>query len=1149
MSKDLNNDTKDKKVIRNFGLSTWAINNKNTVYLFTVATIIFGILAYVALPKELFPDIKIPTVMVQTLYPGNPPVDMENLVTRPLEKQIESVKGIKKMTSISSQDASNVFIEFHTNVDIRKALSDVKDAVDKAKSDLPDDLPSDPLITDIDVSEFPVINVNLSGNFSLSELKNYANDLKDEFEAISQVSKVNITGITDREVKINLNPFKMAAMEVSYSDVENAVKSENLSISGGNAKIGNYERTIRVIGEFTDPKQIENIIVKHEKGNIVYLRDIGSVEFGFKERESYSRLGRQPVVTLQVVKKSGENLLATTDKVFQILKDARKTKLIPNNLRITITNDQSDQVKSQINNLENSIIMGILFVVAILFLFLGTRNSFIVGFSIPMSMLIAFMVMGIAQYKINMIVLFALILALGMLVDNAIVVTENIYRFVQRGYSIKEAARQGVGEVAVPIITSTATTLAAFFPLLFWSSIMGEFMKYLPITLIIVLTASLFNALVIVPVLFIDFYKPGEMQLPKKRKTLIIAAVLTVIGMFFYILHWNIMGSLMIFAAIITLMNLTFLTKLSIWFQNIFLVWLEETYLRFIRFALRKSNSYWLIFGTFVLMILTIIFYFSTKPKVDFFPASDPKLINVMAELPISTDIETTDSVMQVIENKVYQILEPDMNIVKSVLTVTGKGAVGQNEGFTSRGGSPNKGIITINFVDYEFRHGINTFTIMRTLSDSLIGKYPGVNISLEKQREGPPVGYPINIEVSGKDFNTLLAVTDTIRTVINNQNVPGIEGLKIDLNVGKPELLVHVDRDKARRFGLSTGQIGEAIRTALFGKEISDYKVGEDEYKIRMKLDDKYRYNVSDLMNQRITFRSASSGKIIQVPISAVASFEYGSTYGAITRIDRKRVITIYSNVIKGYNANEINGQLKTILKTVKMPAGYSYSFTGEQEQQTDAADFLAKALLIALALIMIILVGQFNSFVKPAIIMFSVLLSTIGVFGGLATFHMDFIVIMTGIGIVSLAGVVVNNAIVLIDYIGLVKLRRKKEMGIDEYDELPMEVARECIVEAGKTRLRPVLLTAITTVLGLMPLAIGLNINFVTLMSDFDPQIFFGGDNTAFWGPMSWTVIFGLSFATFLTLIIVPSMYHALYSAKVAFKKARAKYNPDLK
>ena len=1133
-------EIEEKKVIRDFKLSTWALNNKNTVYLFTLATIIFGFIAYVSLPKELYPDVKIPTVMVQTIYPGNPPVDMENLITRPLEKQIESVKGIKKMTSISSQDASSIFVEFHTNVDIRKALDDIKDAVDKAKEDLPDDLPHAPQVTDIDVSEFPIINVNLSGNFSLSELKGFANDLKDELETIYEVSKVNITGITDREVKIYLNPFKMAAMQVSFSDVENAVKFENMSVSGGEAKIGKIDRAVRIVGEFKNPKNIANIIVKRDRGNIVYLRDIATVVYGFKKRDSYAYLDKQPVVTLQIVKKSGENLLAATSKVFQVLKEARQSKMIPDNLKITITNDQSNKVKVQLNNLENNIIMGMIFVVAVLFLFLGTRNSLIVGFSIPMSMLITFMVMGLADYKINIMVLFALILALGMLVDNAIVVTENIYRFVQRGYPVKEAARQGVGEVAMPIISSTATTLAAFLPLVFWHSIIGEFMKYLPVTLIVVLTASLFNALVIVPVVFVDFYKPGDNNpLPKTKRSLRLAGLFSVLAAIAFVAKWNVVGSLLTGAVILGLLNLAFLTRLAIWFQKVFLVWLENTYLKFIRFAIRKNNAYWMIAGTFLMLFLTVGFYFGSKPKVDFFPSSDPKLINVIAQMPISTDIKVSDSIMQVIQSKVYQIIQPDMNIVKSVLTITGKGAVGQNAGFINRGGAPNKGIITINFVDFQKRHGINTFNIMRQLADSLIGRYPGVSISLEKQREGPPVGYPINIEISGKKFGMLVAITDSIKALINRQNIPGIEGLDMDLNVNKPELLVKIDRDKARRFGLSTGQIGDVIRTALFGKDISDFKQGENEYKIRMLLANKYRYNISDLMNQRITFRSQSTGKIIQVPISAVATYKLGSTYGAITRINRKRVITLHSNVIKGYNANVINAKLKKLLAGYPMPAGYKYSFTGEQQSQADAAAFLMKAMLIALALIMIILVTQFNSFVKPSIIMFSVILSTIGVFGGLATFHMDFVVLMTGIGLVSLAGVVVNNAIVLIDYIGLVKLRKKKEMGLSESDDLPMDVAKECIVVAGKTRLRPVLLTAITTVLGLIPLAIGLNINFITLMKDFNPQIFFGGDNTAFWGPMSWTVIFGLTFATFLTLIIVPSMYHALYTGKIAMKR----------
>ncbi|NOY51526.1 MAG: efflux RND transporter permease subunit [Chlorobi bacterium] len=1141
---DKNIQESDKKVVRDFWLSTWALNNKNTVYLVMLVAVFFGMYAYITLPKELFPEINIPTIMVQTIYPGNPPVDIENLISRPLEKEIESVKGIKKMTSISSQDASSIFVEFNTDVVIKTALQDVKDAVDKAKTDLPNDLLEDPTVTDIDISEFPVININISGDFGINELKDYAEQLSDEFEAISEVSSVNITGITEREVRINLDPFKMASLEVSYTDVENAVSFENISMSGGEIKDGDIKRSVRLIGEFEKPEDIENIIVKSEKGNIVYLRDIGNVEYGFKERDSYARLNHQNVVSLQVVKKSGENLLSTIDQVFKILDKARKTKMIPDNLVITITNDQSDMVKMQLSNLENSIIMGIIFVVVILFLFLGTRNSIFVGLAIPMSMMISFLIMGIMGTKINMIVLFSLILALGMLVDNAIVVTENIYRYISKGYSVYEAARQATGEVAMPIISSTATTLAAFFPLIFWDSIMGEFMSYLPVTLIIVLSSSLFVALVLIPVIFTQFYKKGEnISLPKPKRSLIIAVVLLLISAIFYLFGINWMGSLLIIFAFIGLINLLFLSRLALWFQNKFLVWLEQSYLQFVQFVLRRSNPYLTIGGTFLLMFITMGFYFGNNPKVEFFPHSDPKLINVIADLPISTDIEVTDSVMKGFENRVFELLKPNMKIVESVLALTGKGAVGQDEGFSGRGGSPNRGIITINFVDFEDRDGINTNKIMEELSDSLVGFYPGITLTVERQREGPPTGKPINIEVSGKDFNKLLELTGDIINKINEQNIPGIEELQIDLDKEKPELLININREKARRYGLSTGQIGTAIRTALFGKEISDYKDGEDEYKIVMKLDDKYRDNISDLINQRITFRSPSSGKIVQVPISAVADFEYSSTYGAITRIDKKRVVTIFSNVLQTYNANEINNKLKEFMKTYEMPMGYEYSFTGEQEEQAESMAFLATALLIAVSLITIILVSQFNSFVKPAIIMFTVLLSTIGVFGGLATFNMDFIVIMTGIGIVSLAGVVVNNGIVLIDYIGLVKQRKKKEMGLAEDDNLPLEIAKECIVEAGKTRLRPVLLTAITTILGLMPLAVGLNIDFVSFLENFNPHIYFGGDNSVFWGPMSWTVIFGLAFATFLTLVVVPAMYHALYVAKIKIQASFGK------
>jgi multidrug efflux pump subunit AcrB len=486
-------------------------------------------------------------------------------------------------------------------------------------------------------------------------------------------------------------------------------------------------------------------------------------------------------------------------------------------------------------------------------------------------------------------------------------------------------------------------------------------------------------------------------------------------------------------------------------------------------------------------------------------------------------------------EKDVYGLIEPYKDIVESVQTIVGKGAIGENEGFSGKSGGPNRGLITVSFIDFEFREGKNTVDVLKILGDNLINHYPGMTVSVERPSGGPPTGKPVNLEISGKDFERLLYLTDTIQQVIDRSAIQGIEGLKIDLDVGKPEVIVKINRDKARRFGLSTYQIANTLRTSIFGKEISDYKIGEDDYPIQLRLKEEYRYDIASLLNQRITFRSASSGKIIQVPISAVADIEYSTTYGSVQRKDLDRVITIYSNVLEGYNANEINEQLRDLMEDFSMPEGYKYEFTGEQQEQAESAEFLMKALLIAVSIMLIILVSQFNSIVKPAIILFTVVLSTIGVFGGLGTFHMDFIVIMTGIGIVSLAGVVVNNAIVLIDYINLLKSRRKKELGIEENGMLSLEDSMNCIVEAGKTRLRPVLLTAITTILGLIPLASGFNIDFEGLLRSFEPNIYFGGTSAAFWGSMSWTVIFGLSFATFLTLIIVPALYHLLSMVKV--------------
>lgn len=1120
---------------RSFKITNLSLKNKTTVFILTALLTLFGIFSYKSMPKSLYPDIVMPTIMVQTVYPGNSPADIENLITRPLEKEIKSVKGLKKLTSSSIQDNSSVIVEFNTDVELKVALQDVKDAVDKAKSDLPRDLDMDPMVMDIDFSEFPILNINLSGDFSLDELKIHAEYLQDEIESFSEISKVEITGLLDKEIRVEADLYLMESSQVSFGDIESAIAFENTTIAGGNVLIGNTRRMVRTSAEFTSAEEIANIIVKHEKGNIVYLKDIATVTDGYEERESFARLNTQPVVSLNVVKKSGENLLEATSKIMSLLNTAKSTSILPQNLTISITNDQSEQTRDQLSNLENSIIFGVILVVLVLLFFLGLRNALFVGMAIPLSMFISFVVFGGMGTTMNMVVLFALILALGMLVDNAIVVIENIDRIYKKeGLSKLEAAKQGVGEIAVPIISSTLTTLAAFFPLLFWDDLMGEFMGYIPMTLIIVLGSSLFVALVINPVFASQFMQKdvrAEVDKPKLKKTSIYAAIISIV---FYLLGARILGSLALAFGLLNLLNSLYLTPLSYWFQDTLLVRLEEKYSKILSWALEGRKPLKLLAGTFFLLIFSIVFFGLMKPNVEFFPVNEPKYINVFLEMPEATDVVATDSIARIVEQDIISILSPYEHIVSSVLTNVGAGTSDPNEMGGGTGNTPHKARITINFVEFKFRDGIATGQVMKELSASM-KELPGVEISVDKNRDGPPMGRPINIEITGENFDDLLFLAEDIQQSIEKEKIPGIEGLKVDLELSKAEMLVKIDRDMARRLGVSTSQVGSTIRTALFGKEVSKFKDGEDEYPITLKLADKYRYNVSSLMNQSITFRSQSNGKIMQIPISSVANYTYNNTFGSVNRKDMKRQVTLYSNVIEGYNENAINEQLKKLLADYPLPENCDLQFTGKQQEQAQTQDFLSKALLIAVALITLILVSQFNSIFKPIIIIMTVLFSTIGVFLGLAIFNMDFVIIMTGIGIVSLAGIVVNNAIVLIDYIDLIKSRKKEELGLDDSQELGYEYSIASIREAGQKRLRPVLLTAITTVLGLLPLATGMNINFNTLLTEFNPQIFFGGDNAIFWGPMAWTVIFGLTFATFLTLVIVPVMYLLIDKLKI--------------
>ncbi len=1136
MANDQNKNIVDKE----FKLTSGALKNKITVFVITVIIVLAGINSYITLPKENFPEVEQPTVYVSTVHPGNSPEDMESLITREIEKEINTIEGVDKIQSTSVQDYSAIVVEFQVGIDVDDAVIDVKDAIDRAKSEMPADLKTDPQVIKFSFSEnFPVLNINLTDpSKSLDELNDMAEYLQDEIEKFKEVSKVNIVGVDEKEVEVKVDPFKLEARKVTFNDIENAIAAENITLSGGNVIADGLRRNVRVVGEFTKPEQLEEIIISNENGNIVYLKDVATVEFGYKDKQNYARLDLDPVVKIDVMKRSGENLLIATDKIMGLIAESQEDGQIPESVKVTITNDQSKDTREQVSSLGNNIIFGVVLVVTVLLFFLGTRNSLFVGMAIPLSMFMALMILGALGITINTMTLFALIMALGMLVDNGIVVVENVYRLMEEGLSPLAATRRGVGEVALPIISSTGTTIAAFLPLAFWPGIMGEFMLYLPLTLIITLGSSLFVALVINPV-FISTYMKVESKKEYNHKKILVRSILAIVIGAAIAFGAGIiaLGNLLMLIGVITLLNVYILGPSSRRFQSTFLPWLEGIYESVLKSAVRFPLRFF--FGAIVALVLSLMAFVANMPQVEYFPINEPKYVNVFVEFPVGTDIETTNEFSKEIEAQVLEIVKPYDAIVESMTTNVGQGAADPNDpSAVGQSEEPHKARITVNFIENKLRGDFSTTDIMAEIREK-VELRPGVTLTVDKDAAGPPTGKPVNLELIGEDLEVLVDLSERVSNQIAESGIQGIEKLRSSLELGKPELVVDIDRDNARRFGLSTYSIANEIRTALFGKEVSTYKEGEDDYEINVRLNQDYRYDVDALMNKNITFRDQGSGKLVQVPISSVANIRYSSTYGSVKRKDLDRVVTLSSNVLAGYNATAINDELKIMMAEFDMPVGYTFAFTGEQESQAEDMAFLSTALMIAVFLIFLIIVSQFNKITAPFIIMISVLLSTIGVFLGLIIFNMDFIVIMTMIGIIALAGIVVNNAIVLIDFIELTRKRRRRDLGLEEDARLPMDEILSSIIVAGKTRLRPVLLTAITTILGLVPLAVGLNIDFIGAFSSYNADFYVGGDNVIFWGPMSWTIIFGLTFATFLTLIIVPVMY--LIADKVMYRIAK--------
>ncbi|MEO6489251.1 MAG: efflux RND transporter permease subunit [Ferruginibacter sp.] len=1121
-----------KQKFKQFTPTSWAVDNRTAIYIIAMIISIYGIYKFNTLPKEQFPDIVVPTISVTTIYVGNSPKDIENLVTRPIEKQLKGISGakVKKINSISQTDYSLIIVEFDTDVKTELAKLKVKDAIDKAQTDLPNDLTAQPNAQEFAFSEMPIMFVNLSGDYDGVKLKSYADRMQDKIEELSEITRAEIVGAPEREIQVNVDPYKMQVARVSFMDIENAISRENHDITGGLIEVGDMKRTLKVKGQFTSATNLQNIIVRSSaQGATVYLKDIAELKDTIKEKDSYARLDGKNVVTLNIVKRAGENLISAAGKVKDIVAAMKNGGELPQDLKVVITGDQSKATATSFNDLVNTIIIGFVLVLLVLMFFMGVTNAFFVALSVPLSVFVAFLFLPIADgivgtpVTLNFIVLFALLFGLGIIVDDAIVVIENTHRIYNNGkVPIVRSAKEAAGEVFIPVLAGTATTLAPFFPLLFWKGIIGKFMIYLPTMLILTLAASLIVAFFFNPVFAVSFMKPEGREHEEKKSGLfrkwwfwtaiIVAVILHLFGSHGF-------ANFLLFMMLLTILNRYVFRDIIHVFQNRILPGLMNRYEKLLRWILKGTRPAWALVLLFILFPVSVILLMARGNKSTFFPSGDPNFIYVYLKLPPGTDIKKTDSITHILETRVHKVLEAekpgtDGSIVESIITNVANSA--NNPRDNNRSIQPNLGRIQVSFVEYEKRHGKATRPFLDSIRTKM-GGIPGASVEVAQEDGGPPTDPPVNIEVTGDNFEEISRVASNLSSYLDTNQIYGIENLRMDIDLNSPEITVNVDREKAMMEGLSTGQIGSEIRTAVFGKEVSKLKEGEDEYKIQLRYTDLLRNNIADLMNMRITFMDMNTMRIKSVPVSAVANVDYTNTAGAIARKNVKRTIQLQSNVLDPTMTGEVNKQLAVKIADFKtksrIPDDVLIKQTGQGEQEAETNTFLVSAFFVALGLIFLILVLQFNSLSKPFIVLTEIFFSVIGVLLGYAFTGMTIATIMLLVGVIGLAGIVIKNGILLIEFTDELRGRGLK--------------TREAAIQAGRIRIIPVMLTAVATMLGLLPLAVGFNINFISFFQHLNPHIFFGGDSVVFWGPLSWTIIFGLIFAFFLTLIMVPSMY----------------------
>ncbi len=1138
----------DKKN-KEFFLSSWAINNKTIIYVLMTIFLVSGITAYKTMPRELFPEINSSNIFVTTIFPGNNAEEIEKLITDPLEQEIKGVIGLIEIESTSSEGISIINIEFDDDIPTEVARLRVKDLVDNVT--VGDDWPTfnnakvDPNIFEFDIAErFPVLNISLVGDYKVEEFKEYAEYLDTRIERLPEVKTVEVRGIQDFEVEIAVNPYQMKATKTSFSNIINAISQENITVSAGSLISDGQRRNVKIIGEVSDPKELNRLIVKRDDGP-VYLEDVALVSFREKEATSFTRSFDQKTVMLEVVKRGGENAIFASNSIQEIIKEA-KENFLPENLDVVIQNDQSEYTINSVNDLMNNLIFGIILVVTVLTFFLGLRNALFVGFAIPMSMFMSLVILSAFGFTLNRMVLFGLVMGLGLLVDNGIVVVENIYRLMSKeGLSRVQAAKLGIGEVALPIIVSTATTIAAFIPLGTWPGTLGEFMIYFPITLSAILGSSLIVAIFFNSMLVSSFMDLSEREISRTnliKMTYILGGLALVFVLF---KDTRAIGSLLAFVCFLFWAYKYVIKNSAIKFQNTLLVKLENRYNQFLSFALAGFRPYLFLLGTISLFFISILLMAIFPPKVEFFPDNEPQQILVYLEYPEGTDIKKTNETSMLIESEIYKVVNNSKYIdngynflVESAISQVGEGAGNPETDAGGTGEIPHKALITMTMREFKFRRGMSSEELRKEIQVELIEKFPGIAISVEKDSQGPPGGYPVNIEIYGEDYEQLIETAISMKNYLNQENIEGIEQLKIDVSRSKPGLEFNVDREKAGELGIPTGLVGQTIRNSIIGSKAGIYKLRGEDYEINVRLDEEFRNDINSIINQNIVFRDQSTGKTKEVPIASIVDQRNITSFSAIKHIDLQRVVTLYSSILAGSNANEIVNTAEIALSGYEAPQGVEYRFTGEIKQQSENQEFLSGALLTGIALIILLLVFQFNSISKPFIVLASIVLSFTGVFMGIIIFNLTFSILMTMLGIISLTGIIVNNAVVLIDYTQLLFDRKKIDLNMSKDEIVDKVTAMELVKTAGKARLKPVLLTAITTIFGLIPLAVGLNIDFFSLFANWDPNVYLGGDNVIFWGPLAWTVIFGITFATFLTLIIVPSMYYIIHLARIKLK-----------